>query len=131
MVEWFKDLRIEWQIAIFGVAASIVTAEGLKLLQDIKEKRDKTIINDEDATKLTGKIIGGICKLFRNGATIREINSVVTVSNQNLLEHFSERKLLPKPKPKPEVAEKKAAKKKATRKKTAKRKAAKKEKEEK
>ena len=90
-------------------------AEGLKLMQDIKEKRDKTIINDEDATKLTGKIIGGICKLFQNGATIREIDSVVTVSNQNLLEHFSERKLLPKPKP--EVVEKKAAKKKTAKKK--------------
>lgn len=87
-----------------------VTAEGLKLLEDIKDKRNKNAINNETANKLAGKITLGICKLFQNGATIREIDSVVTVSNQNLLEHLSEKKLLPKPAT-PEVAKKKAAKK--------------------
>jgi hypothetical protein len=70
-------------------------AEGLKLMQEIKDKRDKNVINDEDADKLTGKIMVGISNLFRSGATIREIYPVVMVSNQKLLEDLSATKLLP------------------------------------
>lgn len=91
----------------------------LDVLEEIKAKRDKKVISDEDAEKLGRKVINATLDLFRRGGLIREIRPEETVSNQKLMEGIGPQRLLPAaPEQLPEAKEaKKPAKKRKTKKK--------------
>ena len=70
----------------------------LKVLADIADKRDKKAITDEDAAKLSQKIVNAMLDLYEKGGLIREIPVVEEVSNQKLIEALQP-KCLPAPEP--------------------------------
>ncbi len=104
-IKQIKHLLIEgWQAIRHRCAGDLrsnnkATLSGLKVLADIKEKRDKNVIKDEDADKLSQKIVNSMLDLYEKGGLIREIPVVEEVSNQRLIEELQPKRL-PAPTPK-------------------------------
>lgn len=67
----------------------------LNTLEELKRKRDKNVIPDEDANKLARKIFDAAMKLFKKGGLIREIQPEEVVSNRKLIETIQMKQLPP------------------------------------
>lgn len=125
-IKEIKNLLIEaWQRIRHRKAEDIqqnnvAILSSLKVLDEIKAKRNKKVISDEDANKLCRKIINASLGLFEKGALIREIPVAETVLNQNLIETMQPKRLPPPaPKQLPEAKTTKKVSKKSKKKKKA------------
>ena len=77
------------------VAKNMAIISSLKTLENLKQKRDKKVISDEDADKLAHKIFDASLKLFKKGGSIREIQLEEVVSNRKLIEAIQIKQLPP------------------------------------
>lgn len=77
------------------VAKNMAIISSLETLEELKRKRDKKVIPDEDADKLAHKIFDASLKLFKKGGLIREIQPEELVSNRKLIETIQIKQLPP------------------------------------